>query len=296
MRSWKAAGITLAAVLVGGCAAAAPSTPPSAPSPEASPSASAAASVDASATPRPSPLPHFAEMVDVGGGQEVFVECTGEGSPTIVFESGDADDGRAWVKVVPALVKSNRVCTYDRLGTGRSDPATGCRGADDLRGVLEAWLKAKAVDPPYVLVGTSGGGYLVAGYALAHPEDVQGLVIVETFPAIDLSKYPPELAFEIGCDNAENLERRDYAAVEHAAWDKRTKIGDVPLVVITNDYTGYAENVDEENSVEGQRGWFELSPDQAKQVVVKSGHDVPGMEPAVVIDAIRDVLDGAAAS
>jgi hypothetical protein len=277
-------------MLVGGCAAAAPSAEPPTPSPEASAAASAASTVDASATPRPDPLPHFAEMVNVGGGQEVFVECTGEGSPTIVFESGDTDDGRAWVNVVPALVKSNRVCTYDRLGTGRSDPATGCRGADDLRGVLEAWLKAKAIEPPYVLVGTSGGGYLVASYALAHPADVQGLVIVETFPAIDLSQYPPELASEIGCDNPENAEHRDYAAVEHAAWDKRTKIGDIPIRVITNDYGEHAENIDEENSVEGQQGWFVLNPEDAKQIVVTSGHDVPGNEPGVVIETIREVL------
>jgi pimeloyl-ACP methyl ester carboxylesterase len=294
MRYANATGTALlAAILVGGCAGAAPSAEPSTPSPEASAAASAAASVDASATPRPSPLPHFAEMFGIGGGRELFMECTGEGSPTVVFESGDQDDGRAWTSVVPGLVRETRVCTYDRAGTGRSGPATGCRQMDDLRGDFEALLKAADVAPPYVLVGTSGGGYLVAGYAQAHPADVVGLVIVDTFPAIELDKYPPELAFEIGCDNPANAEHRDYAAVEHAAWDDRTKIGDLPIRVITNDYGDHAENIDEQNSIQGQQGWFALNPDDAKQIIVTSGHNVPGNEPGVVIDAIREVLSAA---
>ena len=256
----------------------------------------AASAAPATASPTRSAPPHFAERFDVGDGQEVFLECTGSGTPTVVLESGDGDDGRAWSRVVPGLVQLTRVCTYDRLGTGRSDAASGCRGMEDIRGDLEALLAAAEVEPPYVLVGTSGGGYLVAGYALAHPQDVAGLVIVDTFPAIDLSKYPPELAYEIGCDNPSNQEHRDYEAVEHAAWDNRTKIGDIPVTVISNDYTGYAQNEDEENSIEGQQGWFVLNPDQARQVVVTTGHFVPGNEPGVVIDEVTRVVEIARSS
>jgi pimeloyl-ACP methyl ester carboxylesterase len=162
---------------------------------------------------------------------------------------------------------------------------------EDIRGDFEALLKAARVEPPFVLVGTSGGGYLVAGYAQAHPADIQGLVFVDTFPAIDLSKYPPELAFEIGCDNPANIEHRDYAAVEHGAWDERTKIGDFPVTVITNDYTGYATNDEEKDSIKGQQGWFALNPDGATQVIVTTGHNVPGNEPGVIVDAVKEILE-----
>ena len=280
---------TMAVVLATGCASTGSSESPGllvSPAPSA---------VHTASPTRSSPA-HVAGMFDVGGGRELFMECTGSGTPTVIFESGDADDGRAWGRVVPGLVDLTRVCTYDRLGTGRSDAASGCRTMDDIRGDLEALLVAAQVEPPYVLVGTSGGGYLVAGYALAHPKDVAGLVIVDTFPAIELSNYPPELAYEIGCDNPSNQEHRDYAAVEHEAWDNRTKVGDIPVSVISNDYTGYAENVDEENSIEGQQGWFALSPDQSKQVVVTSGHNVPGNEPGVIIDEVVRVVEVARAS
>jgi hypothetical protein len=248
------------------------------------------------ATPTRSRPPHFASMFDIGGGRELFMECTGSGTPTVIFESGDEDDGRAWGGVVPGLVDLTRVCTYDRLGTGRSHAASGCRTMDDIRGDFEALLAAAQIAPPYVLVGSSGGGYLVAGYALAHPRDVAGIVIVDTFPAIELSNYPPELAYSIGCDNPSNVEHRDYAVVEHEAWDNRTRIGDIPVSVISNDYTGYAANADEENSIEGQQGWFALNPDQATQVVVTSGHFVAGNEPDVVIDEVVRIVGIARAS
>jgi hypothetical protein len=289
MRSREAVGSALLAAFLVGCGGAAPSGALVASPPEASPSASAVAS----ATPRPSPPPHFAELFEIGGARTLFMECTGEGSPTVVFEAGDESDGRQWGSVVVGLVRDTRVCTYDRLGTGRSAPATGCRQLDDIRGDLEALLEAAKVEPPYVMVGTSGGGYLAAGYALAHPEDVSGIVLVDTFPAIDLTRHPPELAFQIGCENPSNIEHRDYAAVEHAAWDERTKVGEVPVRVITNDYGASATNLDEEESVEGQQGWFALNPDDAKQILVTSGHNVPGNEPGVVIEAIREVLSAA---
>ena len=288
-----ASTLVLAASLIGGCAGGGSSASGSA---AVSPSLAASPAAVASTSPRPSPLPHFADTFDIGGGRKVFMECTGEGSPTVVFESGDTDDGRAWTKVVPGLVHRTRVCTYDRLGTGRSDAATGCRRMDDIRGDFEALLKAAGVQPPYVLVGTSGGGYLVAGYALAHPGHVQGLVLVDTFPAIEFDDHPPGLEFEISCENPQNVEHRDYAQVEHAAWDDRHKVGDIPIVVITNDYTGYAENVDEEDSIKGQQGWFELNPDGATQVIVTTGHNVPGNEPGVIIEEVVRILDLARAS
>jgi hypothetical protein len=106
-----------------------------------------------------------------------------------------------------------------------------------------------------------------------------------------VTKYPAELAFEIGCENPKNIEHRDYAAVEHAAWDNRKKIGDIPVTVITNDYTGHAENDDEKDSIKGQQGWFVLNPEGATQVIVKSGHNVPDNEPDVIVDAIQRILE-----
>ena len=95
---------------------------------------------------------------------------------------------------------------------------------------------------------------------------------------------------EVKCDHESNIERRSYAVVEHEAWDHRTKLGDFPLTVITNQYGAAATNDEERNSVVGQRGWYTLSPAKASQVVVESGHNVPGNEPDVVVAEVRKVL------
>jgi pimeloyl-ACP methyl ester carboxylesterase len=40
-------------------------------------------------------------------------------------------------------------------------------------------LRTLGQDGPYVLVGTSGGGLVMAGFAYAHPNEVKGMVFVE---------------------------------------------------------------------------------------------------------------------
>jgi pimeloyl-ACP methyl ester carboxylesterase len=160
----------------------------------------------------------FTGMVKIGGGRKVYAECAGSGSPTIVLESGDESDHYQWSQVAPGLAERTRTCSYDRLGNGASDEPTGCRQLKDLRSDLEAMLRAVGEDGPYVLVETSGGGYLMAGFAYAHPADVKGMVFAETPHAIIAKEAPKELLEELKCDSPTNRERRDYVkVVRHGA-------------------------------------------------------------------------------
>ncbi len=231
----------------------------------------------------------ISDTFDIGGGRKLYLQCTGTGSPTILLEAGDESHVSDWGRVIPGIVNHTRTCAYDRAGNGRSDEATGCRDLDDLLGDLEALLKVAKVEGPYVLVGTSGGGYLMAGLAARRPADVAGLVLVETARAI--INAPADLVASLKCDAPTNVERRDYVAVEHAAWDRRKRLGDFPMTIISNDFGPSAPPGDRTN-VADQRGWLVLSP-KSKQVVVTSGHDVPGNEPDVVIKAILAVLKAA---
>ena len=242
---------------------------------------------DATVTPSSSAL---SKAFAVGGGRRLHLACLGTGSPTVILEAGDESGVSAWSPVMSRISEHTRVCAYDRAGVGSSSAARGCREMDDILGDKLALLDAAGLRPPYVLVGASGGGYLSAEHAMRRPRDSVGLVIVDTFPAI--TNPPPALAARLRCDAPTNIERRDYRAVEHAAWDHRHRIGDQPVVVITNRYGSSATNDEERNSVRGQRGWFELSPNH-RQVVVTSGHDVPWNEPDVVVDAVLQVLDEA---
>lgn len=249
------------------------------------------ASPEATSTP-PAPssetdVSRWARMIDVGEGRKLYVECAGKGSPTVLLEAGDNSDSGGWAPVSGPLSEQTRTCAYDRAGLGRSDPASGCRQLDDLLDDTEAVMSAAGIRPPYVLVGTSGGGFLMAGLAARHPDQVAGLVLLETPKAITI--LTPEVRRLISCDAPENVEHRDYRAVEHAVWDHRARLGTFPMRVVSNDYGNAAPPGDEKTNVEDQRGWLVLSP-RSKQVVVTSGHDVIRNETAVSLRAIRDVL------
>jgi hypothetical protein len=115
-------------------------------------------------------------------------------------------------------------------------------------------------------------------------------VLVETPKAITI--MPPGLAEAIACDAPNNVEDRDYFAVEHAVWAARAEIGDFPMTVISNDYGEDAPPGDEQTNVPDQRGWLVLSP-SSEQVVLTSGHDVAENEPELVVREIRAVLNAA---
>jgi pimeloyl-ACP methyl ester carboxylesterase len=239
-------------------------------------------------------LEQLSDTFDVGGGRELYLRCVGSGSPTILLEAGDADTGtNGWNPVIPGLIHETRTCTYDRAGLGQSSPATRCRQLDDILDDLDALLAAADLEGPYVLVGESGGGFIMAGFGARHPDQVAGMVFVETPKALTVELYP-EIVPQIACDAPGNVEHRDYLAVEHAAWDNREEIGDFPLTVLSNDYGDSVEpNTDEATNVKDQRGWFDLTSGDTRQVVVTSGHGITYNEPSLVIEEILAVLAAA---
>jgi pimeloyl-ACP methyl ester carboxylesterase len=256
-----------------------------------SPSGSPSETASTAGSPSSAPSDEIAERVDIGDGRLLYLECRGTGSPTILLEAGDESDIGQWRLVIPILETATRVCAYERAGIGRSSDAAGCRQMDDLLGDLEALLAKADIEAPYVLVGTSGGGFIMTGYAMRHPDYVAGMVLVETPKALTAERYPAIVA-QIACDAPANIERRDYLAVEHEAWDNRHEVGDFPMTVISNDYgRTVPAGTDEATNVEDQHDWLVLTSGTAKQVVVTSGHDVPEDNPRLVADEILAVLE-----
>jgi pimeloyl-ACP methyl ester carboxylesterase len=237
-------------------------------------------------------------VTKIRGGRGLYVRCTGTGSPTVIMEGGDEDTSDSYAFAEPAVAKMTRTCVYDRANLGRSDPAPGPRGLPELVGDLELLLKAARIPGPYVLVGTSGGGYITAGYAYAHPRRIAGLLFVDT--GAPLKNPPREIVEATDPDNPANVERRDYLQVERDAWAARKRIGNIPVTILTVRFSAGAiaespfpsERRAMRRNVQRQRGWLVLSP-RAKQLVVNTGHAVEEDDPDLVIDAILDVVRAA---
>jgi pimeloyl-ACP methyl ester carboxylesterase len=120
------------------------------------------------------------ERLDIRPGHALYLDCRGEGSPTLVLEAGMGSDSATWSPVHDELASITRACAYDRTGRGRSDAGS----ADDLVGVsgeLTALLAAAGEPPPYVLVGHSLGTVIARVHAWTVWGQVAGLVLVDGF-------------------------------------------------------------------------------------------------------------------
>jgi pimeloyl-ACP methyl ester carboxylesterase len=137
-----------------------------------------ACSAPAPTSQPPTPTPMPSGMVDVGG-YELFYQCSGQGSPTVILESGMGSDSSFWARVIAGVAKTTRVCAYDRANLGRSDEALTPRTFQDAARDLHARLGNARIGGPYILVGHSLGGELVHIFADQYPEEVAGIVLVD---------------------------------------------------------------------------------------------------------------------
>ena len=118
------------------------------------------------------------KLFDVGNGRRMHLLCSGSGSPSIIIEPGASAFAIDFTLVQRELQKTHRVCSYDRAGSGWSDPLPPFTPPKDAAD-LHALLQAAKEPPPYVLVGASRGGLLIRGYLNAYPSEVAGLVFID---------------------------------------------------------------------------------------------------------------------
>lgn len=121
------------------------------------------------------------QLVDAGGFR-LNLYCMGSGSPAVVFDSGWGDWAPAWSKVQPEIAKWTRACSYDRAGTGFSDPGPMPRTSVRIAGELRTALRRAGVGGPYILVGSAFGGDNVRTFADLYLEEVAGMVLVDADP------------------------------------------------------------------------------------------------------------------
>ncbi len=106
------------------------------------------------------------------------LDCSGQGTPTVILDSGMGSPALDWIRVQPEVAKFTRVCSYDRAGYGWSEPSPDTTSLHIAR-ELKALLEAAGEKGPYVMVGHSFGGYNVRVFSQQYPRDVAGVVLVD---------------------------------------------------------------------------------------------------------------------
>ena len=114
------------------------------------------------------------------GDHRLHLYCQGTGGPTVVLFNGMGEFSASWARITDPVSATTRVCAYDRAGQGWSDdvasPQDGVTAARDLHAVLAA----AGEHGPYVLVGHSIGGPYAMTYAATYPEQVAGMVLLDS--------------------------------------------------------------------------------------------------------------------
>jgi pimeloyl-ACP methyl ester carboxylesterase len=271
----------------------------------------------------------FAGLIEIGGGRRLFLQCRGQGGPTVVLIAGGLNTGGAWTvlpeevappAVLPGVAAFTGVCTYDRPGTlldaappddwSRSDPVPQPRSMQDIVADLHALLRAAGVPGPYVLAGHSMGGAIVRLYASAYPEEVVGLVLVDAahedlFVRTRALLASPlwaeiERSYQSALDGYPELERVDLdaglAQLRRARAD--APVRHMPLAVLARG-RAVVVPIPDFPSDAMERMWLALQadlatlvPDARFFVAGGSHHDIHQDQPAPVTEAIRQVVAG----
>jgi pimeloyl-ACP methyl ester carboxylesterase len=260
---------------------------------------------EASTMPVARPAAPVDELVAVDGAR-MHVRCDGTGDVTVVLISGFETSSDIWNAVTPPLSEQSRVCSFDKLGTGASDPAppsqTFASQADD----LHAALSALGETGPYLVVGHSFGGAEAVSFAATYRTQVVGLVLVDASPAtwptalcaVPDDGTPDAAGYQQLCTNisspAHNAEHLDgLVAFDEVA--EIGSVGDLPMIVLTATHHPWglaaAENTRLNDAWDaGQDHWLSLSSAAQLVPVDNTGHNIQVDQPGAVIGQIQQLL------
>lgn len=133
------------------------------------------------------------QMVDVNGIQ-MRLDCRGVGSPTVVLEAGAQEWSTHWGLVQVDVAKFTRVCSYDRVGYGWSDAVGEQLNPQQVAMMLHTLLEIGGEEPPYLMVGHSFGGVFIRAFTAQYPDEVVGMVLVDSSHDNQIQLLPTEFA------------------------------------------------------------------------------------------------------
>jgi pimeloyl-ACP methyl ester carboxylesterase len=128
-------------------------------------------------------------LYDVGG-HRLHLNCSGSGSPTVVLENGLGETSATWTRITAEVSRTTRVCAYDRAGQGWSDDVGAPQDGLAIAADLHALLARAGEAGPFVLVGHSAGGAYAMIHAAQYPDEVAGMVLLDSMSPYQFSALP----------------------------------------------------------------------------------------------------------
>lgn len=125
-------------------------------------------------------------------GLKVYTKMAGNGQPVFILLHGFGASLFSWREVMGPLSQEGTMLAYDRPAFGLTERPMSWSGSNPYGSQANLDLLARLMDhfqfQKAILIGNSAGGSLAMQFALAHPQRVQALVLVD--PAVDESVAP----------------------------------------------------------------------------------------------------------
>ena len=240
----------------------------------------------AAAMPGTTDLPHH------------HVHIEGTGPRTVVLESGFGDTLDSWQTIQPRIAaKCARTFSYNRAGYLDSDPADAARDSASIVGELREELRRRNLSPPYVLVGHSLGGLYMQYFARNFPNEVAGLVLIDSTHwqqglKIDETADTPYQSRTAVMLYMPLVMRRELSDSTEAGTEVNNSpsASAIPTIVLSSTRFGAGQTADQRaRAITLQDSIAADFPGARHLFVEHSGHYIQRDQPAVVIDAIRDL-------
>ena len=237
------------------------------------------------------------ELVQVGN-LKVEANIEGRGPPAVIFESGFTGSMFLWTPIQSQIAKETLTLSYERAGLGRSDPGPEPRSAEQIARDLHALLAAKAIAPPYILVGHSAGGLYVRVFAHMYPKEIAGLVLVDPATEEDYERMQRE-------KSVEDLEKMGMPAGMVAQWRALPEtirqareswpLPGVPVVVLTSGKPlgqwPLATPTDMQRWLESHDKLVARIPG-AEHIVISGADHLSILKEGAVVEKIREMVNG----
>lgn len=234
--------------------------------------------------------------------------CAGEGQPAVYLEppSGVSAE-EAFAPVFDRIARETKVCRFERLGFGLSDPIPQglTQTVADYAEELNTLVHQTTPSGNIAVVGYSFGGLVTRYYASRHPERVAGLVLIDAAHESWMQDNKRQMS---DSDWAKMQEILDWylANLGHDYWNSQFQVAastlpaNLPIQIVSRglDYQRMRQaSLSEEgfrfyNDLHNhyQKVQESLTDNTQRRVAKNSEHLILESEPDVVMAALQELL------
>jgi pimeloyl-ACP methyl ester carboxylesterase len=255
----------------------------------------------------------------------IYYHCLGEGSHTVLIDTGIGDASANWIPIQQELSKHLKVCVYDRPGYGMSDPGPGPRTSSLIVEELYTMIKSAEINGPYIIVGHSFGGFTAQLFAKTYTDETAGIILVDSSHPQQADRLAKLDLFEVENrriitgrsetidGNTSELQKKWYmlnsrrkavfAQMDELKYfqdsaDEVSNAGPMPNIPIAVLTRGISQLPTLENSESMENVWLAMQIDLAnssqqgyQKIIPNSGHNIHIDAPDAVVDSVLEIFD-----